>query len=108
MWFLGCLAQENQETIKFDDGSGSYSNSDYSRSSGRRCYILPAIPNLYALKTRTPAVAGTSWATDTAILGSQNITDVTIGPTTSGLNIAFTVTNGIALNFLQGQSRRTK
>ena len=48
------------------------------------------------------------WATDTAILDSQKITDVTIGPTTTGLNIAFTATNGIRLNFLQGQSRMTK
>ena len=99
-------SQENQEIIKFDS-SDSYSNSAIEDPEDGGANSA-GYTKLYALKTRTPAVAGTSWATDTAILASQNITDVTIGPTTSGLNIAFTVTNGIALNFLQGQSRMDK
>ena len=37
-------------------------------------------------------------------MASQKILPVTIGPLSSGLDIAFTVTKGIALEFLQGQS----
>ena len=93
-------SRENQETIKFDS-SGSYSNNDIADPlSGGATSV--GYTKLYTLKTISPAVSGTSWATDSAILGSQKITNVVIGPTTAGLNIAFTVTNGISLNFLEG------
>jgi len=97
------LSAENKETIKFDDGSGNYSNSDIADPLGGGATSI-GYTKLYTLKTISPAAAGTSWATDSGILASQKITDVTINPNTSGINIAFTVTNGISLNFLAGGS----
>ena len=97
------LSAENKETIKFDNGSGGYSNISISDPTSGGV-TSTGYTKLYALKTISPAVAGTAWATDTAILASQKINPVTIGPLSSGLDIAFTVTKGIALEFLQGQS----
>jgi len=95
------LSAENKETIKFDDGSGNYSNADIvDPLSGGATSV--GYTKLYTLKTISPAVAGAAWASDTGILASQKIANVKISPNTTGLNIAFSVTDGIALNFLGG------
>ena len=59
----------NSETIRFDDDFGEYSNADVDDPTSGVA-TSTGYTKLYALKKISPAVAGTAWATDTAILAS--------------------------------------
>lgn len=89
-------AQHSIETIKFYDLGGNYVNSvdDYTVTvAGSQ-----TITDLYMIDSS--GNLSTGWNDDFAIYGDQTLNSpVTISATTSGLDIAISVTNGVAFGF---------
>ena len=82
-----------KETLNFTDNSDNWVSSMVDNATGTNLYMLKA-----------DKTASTSLATDDTILASQDITDVVITPTTTGLNIAFTVSDTVGLMLQAAES----